>query len=160
MVDWERPLTDEEQARIARARARAFRLYDGVEVPHRSCGIAMAESFGRPTSPYQALRRGGITGHGPCGVILGGRLLLGEILGDPDPTGATTEALREAMDDYEARLPESVRRASCNALTEPLGDFTGSRRHAHCAALCRETAGLLEEVLIRHGVPPLDDHPE
>ena len=46
MADWERPLTDAEKAKIERARTLAFRLYDGKEVPHRSCGIAMAETFG------------------------------------------------------------------------------------------------------------------
>lgn len=153
MADWDRPLTDLERERIERARALAYRLYDGVEVPHRSCGIAMAETFGRVPTAYQALRRGGITGHGGCGVVLGGRLILGELLGDPDPTGPTTAALREAMLDYEARLPERVRTASCNQLTEALGPFTGPRRHAHCAALARETAGLLAEVLLRHGIP-------
>lgn len=152
MADWERPLTDAEKAKIERARTLAFRLYDGKEVPHRSCGIAMAETFGVPTAPYQSLRRGGLTGRGPCGVVLGGRLLLGELLGDPDPSGPVTDVLRAAMVDYEARLPERVRQATCDSLVAQLGDFQGARRHDHCAALTRETATLLAEVLIRHGV--------
>lgn len=152
MADWDRGLTPEEQERIATARRTAFRLYDGTETPHRSCGIAMAETFGRDTPPYQALRRGGITGHGPCGVALAGRLILGELLGDPDPAGPTTPALRHAMIDYEQRLPQRLRTATCNALVADQGPFKGPQRHVHCTNLAAETAALLEEVLIRHGV--------
>ena len=66
----ERALTAEEQAYVAAARAKADVLYAGVATPHRSCGIALAETFGLPTPAYQALRRGGITGvssvRAPC----------------------------------------------------------------------------------------------
>jgi hypothetical protein len=156
MADWDRPLTAAEQRWVDRSRETARVLYDGKEVPHRSCGIAMAETFGRDTPAYQALRRGGITGFGPCGVALSGRLVLGEILGDPDPTGPTTPELKAAIADYDARLSDRVRRASCNELVEGLGDFTGPVRHDHCTKLAAETAALVAEVLARHGVAPPD----
>ena len=47
---------------VEAATERARLLYDGTEVVHRSCGIAIAETFGRATPAYQSLRRGGITG--------------------------------------------------------------------------------------------------
>ena len=59
-----RPLSAAEQAIVAAARHKAFVLYEGKQVAHRSCGIALAETFDLPTRPYQALRRGGITGEG------------------------------------------------------------------------------------------------
>ena len=152
MGDWDRPLSADEQAAIERARTTATVLYDGKTVAHRSCGIAMAETFGRRSEPYQALRKGGITGFGPCGVVLGAKLILGEILGDPDPTGPTTPALKAAVEELEARLPERVRRATCNELTAPFDDFAGPARHAHCTRLAGETAALLQEVLLRNGV--------
>ncbi|MEZ4460070.1 MAG: hypothetical protein R3E66_10145 [bacterium] len=68
---------------IAWAQDHARELYDGVQVRHRSCGIAIAETFGRATPAYQALRRGGITGCGECGAIKAGELVIGEILGIP-----------------------------------------------------------------------------
>lgn len=151
MGDWTRELTEDERARVERARTTATVLYDGVETPHRSCGIAMAETFGRQTAPYQALRRGGITGCGPCGMAMGARLILGEVLGDPDPTGPTTPQLKIAMEELEARLPERLRTQSCNQLTAPFDDFKGAARHAHCTRLAGDTAALLQEVLIRNG---------
>ena len=84
--------------------------------PHRSCGIALAATFGRPTAPYQSLRRGGITGDGPCGAIVAGQLLLGELFGDPDPTGPVTATLREAM----GALPGRDRAAADRAGAHPL----------------------------------------
>ena len=137
---------------IRAAREKCHLLYAGERTPHRSCGIAMAETFGRRSEPYQALRKGGITGFGPCGVVLGAKLILGEILGDPDPTGPTTPALKAAVEELEARLPERVRRATCNELTAPFDDFAGPARHAHCTRLAGETAALLQEVLLRNGV--------
>src|SRR5215475_2202446 len=98
----ERELTPDETAYVAAARQKAYVLYEGVQTPHRSCGIALAETFGLPTPAYQALRRGGITGKGDCGAIRAGEQVLGELLGDPDPTGAVTPALREAVAWYQA----------------------------------------------------------
>src|SRR5258705_9753833 len=97
----ERELTPDEAAYITAARDKAFVLYEGVRTPHRSCGIALAETFGLPTPAYQALRRGGITGAGACGAIRAGEQVLGELLGDPSPTGAVTPALREAVVWYQ-----------------------------------------------------------
>src|SRR5688572_261331 len=57
----ERELTADELAYIAAARDKAFVLYEGVRTPHRSCGIALAETFGLPTPAHQALRRAAIT---------------------------------------------------------------------------------------------------
>src|SRR5688572_26008279 len=97
-----RALTDVEVAYIEAARAKAHRLYDGVPVAHRSCGIAIAETFGLPTPAYQSLRRGGIAGAGTCGALRAGEQMLGELLGDPDPAGAVTDALRAAITWYQA----------------------------------------------------------
>ncbi len=151
MADWDRPLTHDEAAVVERFRQTAHRLYDGVETPHRSCGIAIAETFDRPTASYQSLRRGGINGMGPCGVRMAGQLVLGELLGDPDPTGPTTDALKAAMADYWARLPERLRALTCNELVADQGDFRGAQRHRHCTDLAAENAALLAEVLVRHG---------
>src|SRR5438270_11927786 len=93
----ERPLTRDETAFVAAARDKAFVLYEGTRVPHRSCGIAIAETFALGTRPYQALRRGGITGKGDCGAIRAGEQVLGELLGDPDPAGGVTPELRAAI---------------------------------------------------------------
>src|SRR5687767_13595068 len=130
MGDWTRPLTADETRRVAAARRKAELLYEGRVTPHRSCGIAMAETFSRPSGSYQALRRGGITGRGECGVVVGGRLVLGELLGDPDPTGAVTPLLRTAMAEYDQRWSERIdRRAApadavvCNALTGQFPEF-------------------------------------
>ena len=78
---FERELSDSEQALVAEAARKAHVLYEGRQVSHRSCGIALAETFGLPSAPYQALRKGGITGAGECGAIKAGELVLGEILG-------------------------------------------------------------------------------
>jgi hypothetical protein len=143
--------------RIEQARHTAFVLYEGEQTPHRSCGIALAETFGLPTAPYQAFRRGGITGEGPCGAIQAGMVVLGQLLGDPDPTGAVTPGLRAAAEDYQrlwkralfgdASDPDIV----CNRLTEPHGDFSGAGRRGFCTGLVSTVAALVAEVAIRHG---------
>lgn len=138
-------------------RSKAFVLYEGTQTPHRSCGIALAETFGRPTAAYQSLRRGGITGQGTCGAVVAGQLLLGEILGDPDPTGAVTPALREAMSEYQRRVDKELDRGSspdliCNNMTAPHGDFKGPARHAFCTNVVAQVAQLLDETLRHHGV--------
>src|ERR1700749_2706761 len=96
-----RQLTADEATYVAAVRDKAFALYEGVRVPHRSCGIAIAETFDLPTRSYQALRRGGITGKGACGAIRAGEQVLGELLGDPDPTGQVTPELRAAVTWYQ-----------------------------------------------------------
>lgn len=138
-------------------RSKALVLYDGTQTPHRSCGIALAETFGRPTAPYQSLRRGGITGHGTCGAIMAGQLLLGEFLGDPSPTGAVTPALREASKAYQRRIEQELDRGAspdliCNSMTAPHGDFKGPARHAFCTNVVGQVAQLVDETLREHGV--------
>jgi hypothetical protein len=151
--------------RIEAARRTAFTLYEGVETPHRSCGIALAETFGLPTAPYQSFRRGGITGAGPCGAIQAGIVILGQILGDPDPTGGVTDALRAAAVEYEERWQSELFGGSaqgpgqlsagpdivCNHLTEPLGEFMGAERQSFCTGLVATVAALVAEIALRHG---------
>ncbi len=148
-----RPLEPDEVAYVAAARDKAFVLYEGVRTPHRSCGIALAETFGLPTRPYQALRRGGITGEGACGAIRAGEHVLGELLGDPSPTGAVTPALRAAITWYQQAAMNIDRGGApdivCNNLTRPLGEFAGPRRMAFCTTLAAEAAALAAEALVR-----------
>ena len=151
-----RALTERERAVIEAAREKAYILYEGKQVPHRSCGIALAETFGLATPAYQALRRGGITGGGACGAIRAGEQVLGELLGDPDPTGSVTPALRSAMTWYQAQVPTRIDRGSspdivCNNLTRPLGDFAGPARQQFCTNLAAEVAALTAEALLRFG---------
>ncbi|MFT3694514.1 MAG: hypothetical protein QM831_15305 [Kofleriaceae bacterium] len=160
MAESTRELTPDEQAYIAAAREKAFILYEGVRVPHRSCGIALAETFGVPSRPYQALRRGGITGKGSCGAIRAGEQLLGELLGDPDPVGAVTPELRAAVSWYQdawlahMKSPDIV----CDHLVRPHGDFAGPARKAFCTNLASEVAALTAEALCRfgHGRPSIE----
>lgn len=149
-----RPLSPHEQALIAAARDKAFVLYEGKQVAHRSCGIALAETFALPTRPYQALRRGGITGCGMCGAIRAGEHVLGELLGDPDPTGAVTDALRGALVWYQAEVARRIDRGAspdlvCNNLTGPLGAFSGPERMRFCTNLAAQVAELTAEALLR-----------
>ena len=154
-----RPLTGDEAAYVAQARATAHTLYEGVRVAHRSCGIALAETFGRASAPYQALRRGGITGTGPCGAIRAGEHILGELLGDPDPTGAVTPALRAAITWYQAAAAGIDRGGApdivCNNLVRPLGEFSGPRRVAFCTSLAATVAALTAEALCRFAPDPV-----
>jgi hypothetical protein len=145
---------------IAAAKIAAQTLYEGTVTPHRSCGIALAETFGRDPRPYQALRRGGITGCGECGAVVGGRLVLGELLGDPDPTGPVTPALRGAMVDFEGKLRGRIDRGHaegddiiCNSLTGQFDEFRSAKRAAFCAAIASEVAGLVAEVAVYQGQP-------
>lgn len=148
-----RALTPDEAAYVAAARDKAYILYEGVRVPHRSCGIAIAETFALPTRPYQALRRGGITGQGACGAIRAGEHVLGELLGDPDPTGAVTPELRSAIawfqDAWLARLRGGNPDIVCDHLVRPHGEFAGPARRAFCTNLAADVAALTAEALCR-----------
>jgi hypothetical protein len=149
-----RPLGDAERSYVDAARSAAFTLYEGVRTPHRSCGIALAETFGLPSRPYQALRRGGITGEGDCGAIRAGEQVLGEVLGDPDPTGPVTDALRAAVVWYQDAWRRRIDRGPsadivCNHLTRPLGDFRGPARMQFCTNLAAEVAAITAEALVR-----------
>lgn len=148
-----RDLTADEAAYVAAARDKAFVLYEGVSTPHRSCGIAIAETFALPTRPYQALRRGGITGKGDCGAIRAGEQVLGELLGDPDPTGAVTAELRAAITWYQdawlRRLRDGNPDIVCDHLVQLRGDFAGPVRKAFCTNLAADVAALAAEALCR-----------
>jgi hypothetical protein len=155
-MDTNRELSVEERALVARARDKAFVLYEGRRVPHRSCGIALAETWGLPTRPYQSLRRGGLTGEGECGAIKAGELILGELFGDPDPTGAVTPQLRAAVVWYQQAIRARLGRGPapdivCNTLTRPLGEFGGEARKAFCTNLAADVAEVLAEAIVRHG---------
>jgi hypothetical protein len=167
-----RPLTAEEAARIAAARRKAHILYEGKQVQHWSCGIALAATFNVPTRPYQSLRRGGITGEGECGAIKAGELILGEYLGDPDPTGKVTPALRAAAAFYRDAWLRRIDRGPggaggsivCNLLTAPWGDFAGAARLGFCTGITAAVAELVAETLVRFGasfvvtpIPGVDD---
>jgi len=147
-------LRDDERSYVDAARRKAFILYEGVQVPHRSCGIAIAETFGLPTPAYQSLRRGGITGEGACGSIRAGEQVLGELLGDPDPTGAVTAVLRAAIVWYQDATRRRIDRGTspdivCNNLTRPHGDFQGPARMSFCTRLTAEVAAITAEALVR-----------
>jgi hypothetical protein len=149
-------MTREETVAALREKARV--LYEGKRVAHRSCGIALAETFGRPTPAYQALRRGGLTGAGPCGAILAGQLVLGELLGDPDPTGPPAPALRAAMERYHAEMARRMGTPHpvCNDLVRPFGEFTGAPRAAFCTDLAATVAEVVAAIAFDAGVslPP------
>jgi hypothetical protein len=157
------PLGEADQALVELARRTAHTLYAGVEVAHRSCGIALAETFGLPSRPYQALRRGGLTGAGECGAIKAGELVLGELLGDPDPAGAPTASLRAAVTWYQEawhqRLDLGPGHAGgvdviCNSLVRRFADFAGAERREFCTSIAASVAALVAEALIRAGQPP------
>ena len=165
MGDWTRALTPAEQTVVQAAREKAYLLYEGKVTPHRSCGIAMAETFGRPTPAYQVLRRGGLTGFGPCGVLQGARMILGELLGDPDPTGPVTAQLWSAIAELEARIPSRMNRqaaqgegTTCNKLTGQFAEFKSPERAQFCTDLSADIAALAAEVLIRNDLT-VEIHP-
>jgi hypothetical protein len=153
-------LSEADLELVARAREKAFVLYEGKRVAHRSCGIALAETFGLPTRPYQALRRGGITGEGECGAIKAGELILGELLGDPDPRGSVTANLRAAIVWYGRTIRERLAAAGilsnptdivCNALTRRHASFASAERSAMCTNIAAEVAAACGEAILRHG---------
>ncbi len=144
----------DELVRWAERRCRL--LYAGERVRHRSCGIALAETFGRSTQPYQALRKGGLTGEGMCGAITAGTLILGEVFGDPDPSGAATDTLKRSVVRYrELWQTEIVRgRATtiiCNDLTGQFDDFRGPDRHAFCTDLASVAARCVARTILELG---------
>ena len=154
---FERALDASERALVAEAGRKAHTLYAGREVAHRSCGIALAETFSLPPAPYQALRKGGITGEGECGAIKAGELVLGELLGDPDPTGAVTDELRLAAGHYRRLWDERVDRSPggacgsivCNDLTSVFEDFMGEPRQMFCTSIAATVAEIVAEILVR-----------
>ena len=148
-----------EQEYVASARERATLLYLGDTVAHRSCGIALAETFGLPPGSYQALRKGGLLGLGACGSILAGVLILGEILGEP--LGGPTTALKDAIPRYRALVEAEVKggvEASCNSRTQAFADFGSRPRLEHCASLAAAAAAAVAATLWEAGrvreIPP------
>jgi hypothetical protein len=136
----------------------AFILYEGKLTPHRSCGICLAETFNLPTRPYQSLRKGGITGEGECGTIKAGELIIGEYLGDPDPTGQVTEKLRTAARRYRELWQERLDLGNspdhiCNNLTGQFAEFHSPERLSFCTNLAAEVAAIIAQVLEEAGVP-------
>lgn len=153
-----------ESKRVGQAREKALILYEGIRVPHYSCGICIAATFELPTRPFQALRKGGVTGEGECGAIVAGRLALGYFLGDPNPTGPLRPELLEAMVHYERRWKERTEPGQalargekadiiCNTLVGYLvEDFWGEERMRHCTRLAAEVAACVAETLEKYGV--------
>lgn len=144
---------------VERAAHYTYIIYEGKETPHRSCGISIAETFRRPTPPYQALRKGGLTGEGQCGAIKGGELVLGEIFGDPDPTGAVTDQLRRAILRYRELWQERVNKGSastiiCNDLTGQFESFASPERHQFCTELASTVSACVATVLLEEGLDP------
>jgi hypothetical protein len=149
---------------VEQAREKAHILYEGKRVPHHSCGICIAATFGLPTRPFQALRKGGVTGEGECGSIVAGRLVLGYFLGDPDPTGPLRPELLEAMEYYERLWKERTEPGQaltrgdkpdiyCNTLVGHLADdFWGEERMDHCTRLSAQVAACVAETLEKSGV--------
>ena len=140
---------DPRTAYVAAARARADALYAGVLTPHRSCGIALAETFGLPSGSYQALRKGGLTGEGPCGAIAAGLLVLGELLGDPSPTGPPTDALKVGAARYRAAIAAKIDLGvdtACNARTARFAAFVSPERLGYCTTLAAIVAETVAEV--------------
>lgn len=147
-------MTREELVAALREKARV--LYEGKETAHRSCGVALAETFGRDPRPYLTLRRGGLTGEGRCGAVLAGQLLLGELLGGDDFTAPAPPALREALERYRAAVAERVHAGgadalACNALVGSLPVFQSEERAAFCTDLAATVAEIVAEIALDLG---------
>jgi hypothetical protein len=145
-------MTDPDLVAAIRERTRV--LYEGKQVAHRSCGVALAEAFGADTAAYRTLRRGGLDGSGPCGAVLAGQMILGEVFGDPDPAGAVTPALRESVGWYRAELQRRLggaASATCASITAPFPVFQSPERHDHCTGLVAVVAEVLGEAILRFG---------
>lgn len=153
------------EAVVAALRERARVLYEGRLVPHRSCGIALAEAFDRGTLAYQALRRGGLDGEGTCGAVVAGQLLLGELLGHPDPTAPAAQPLADAMVRYRAEIARRVetggaRSLVCNDLVARFPVFASDERALFCTGIVAAVAEIVAELAIDRGsarLPPFED---
>jgi hypothetical protein len=151
-------------SQVDKAQKKAHVLYEGKRIPHHSCGICIAATFGLPTRPFQALRKGGVTGEGECGAFVAGRLVLGYFVGDPDPMGLLRPELLSAMEHYEKswkKGTEPGRALSnggkpdirCNTLVGHLAnDFWGDERMAYCTRLASLVAACVAETLEASGV--------
>jgi hypothetical protein len=147
-----------EQEIVAALREKARTLYEGRTVPPRSSGVALAEAFDRDHRPYQGLRRGGVTGHGECGAIVAGRLLLGEMFGYPDPTAPVSLALREAMNLYRAEILKRMEAAGagslvCNDLVRGFAVHHSDERTAFCTDIVGTVAEVVARIALQLGAP-------
>lgn len=141
---------------LAAVREKARVLSEGRQVRLRSCGMALAETFDRDPRPYQALRRGGITGVGQCGAIVAGGLVLGEIFGYPDPAAPVSIALRDAMTRYHAEVARRLPRGPggsviCNDLVSPFSDFESDGRQLFCTMLTSTVAEIVAGIILDLG---------
>ncbi|MBI2300945.1 MAG: hypothetical protein HYU66_18700 [Armatimonadetes bacterium] len=144
----------EYQEVVELARRTAETLYRGEAVPHRSCGVAVAETFGLNPVPYMILRRGGLTGESECGAVRAGEMALCELLADGQYVGALPPALAAAMDEYRRLFRERLSLGACvicNFLTTPQGDFAGQPRKDFCTSLASGVAALVAELALKHG---------
>jgi hypothetical protein len=140
----------------SRAREVASILCEGRATPHRSCGVAIAETFHRNPLPYAGLRKGGITGRGECGAIKAGDLVLVEILGPADPLAALTDTLRASVTFFRDLCAERLALArgsylSCDEMVGRLGEFGGPARKEYCTRLAGVVAEALAETILRFG---------
>jgi hypothetical protein len=141
---------------IAAITEKARVLYEGKQVAHRSCGMAIAEAFGRETRPYHALRRGGLTGTGHCGAILAGQLVLGELLGDPGPAAPASPRLKAAITRFQAEVARRIPAGPggtivCNDLVAPFSDFMSEARASACTTLTATVAEIVAGVVLDLG---------
>ncbi|MBU0504437.1 MAG: hypothetical protein ABII18_10270 [bacterium] len=140
--------------KIKKAKEVAKYLYEGKDIKHRSCGVALAETFCLPTRPYASLRKGGVTGENECGAILAGRLVLGELLGDPDPLAPITPKLFDGMHLYKELCQKhlntgAAKSYACYDLTQRFKDFDSQERKNFCGSTVETVAGCVTEVLER-----------
>jgi hypothetical protein len=146
--------TRDELVEAVRSKART--LYEGKLVRHRSSGMAVAETFDCDPRPYQALRRGGITGVGQCGAIVAGGLVLGEVFGYPDAAAPISIALRDSMTRYQAEVARRLPRGPggtivCNDLISPFPDHQSDGRQLFCTVLTATVAGMVAEIILDLG---------
>ncbi|MCC7492552.1 MAG: hypothetical protein IT204_09410 [Fimbriimonadaceae bacterium] len=147
---------DQAQELIEAARTTAEALYAGEVVAHRSCGVAVAETFSRPVRAYSVLRRGGLDGTHECGAVRAGELVLAELLGSDDPSGPVPEPLLAAIEEYRERCRQTLDAGPsglyiCNELTAMFTDFQVPPRRRYCTSMASKVAATVAEVALRHG---------
>lgn len=149
-------MTSEQLEQVEAARAKAEVLYIGEVTGHRSCGVAVAETFGCNPKPYATLRRGGLTGEHTCGAVRAGEMVLSEIFAPEDPAAPLPEALKAAIIEFRelchSRLASGLTGIFiCNELVAPYGDFQQPERKAYCTSIAATVAATVAEVAIRNG---------
>ncbi len=152
-------MTADQQRVVESARQVAATLYTGQVVAHRSCGVAVAETFGCPVRPYHVLRRGGLTGERECGAVRAGELVLATLLGSDDPAAALPEALATAIAEYRRLCRERLGAGAaaqyvCNDLTAAFADFQDPGRKQLCTTIAATVAATVAEVALAQGVTP------